>query len=113
MTSVVVGLLIVAALTANDAQEADGFGSEGRSAAATEASGGQAMIQALSGFGLLGVWIIAGAVLAAKANPGRKLVFGAAPNARSTTTEESVPDQGHDQRADAGGDQEPEIGTGS
>lgn len=76
---VVAGLLAIAATTATSAQESPGLGEAAPGAATIEKAKGPARAQALSGFGLLGIWVTAGAVGAARANPGRKLTFGSPP----------------------------------
>lgn len=71
---VVTGSLVIAALTARAAQSAAGF--DGTESARADSPTSPAVTQVMAGFGLLSFWFIAGAVLVARANPGRKLVFG-------------------------------------
>lgn len=78
---VVIGLLAIAVVTSNGVASSDG----------TESSSNQPMAQALAGFGLIGLWLISGAVLAARARPGRKLTFGQ-PNRQPTPDREDADD---------------------
>lgn len=91
--SVVAGLLLIAIATANGAQDAGGLGGDQPATRQAESADGPARTQALAGFGLLGIWLIAGAVLAARANPGRKLTFGQPPGTQPVHTNASPADE--------------------
>lgn len=68
-------LLVIAVISAGGAQDAPTFGA--RDADMSEQSANnEAMIRAIVSFGPIGAWVSVGALLLARANPGRALKLG-------------------------------------
>lgn len=71
----VVTLLIIAVTSAGGVQDAPTFGTQSANAP-DRPTNDEAMIRALVSFGPIGAWVSVGALLLARANPGRKLKLG-------------------------------------